>query len=455
MELKIKSYSLGLFTAAFITLTLSILGCATMINPETDHEGNNETIFSRESGPLPLMTAVDIKDNQLIIINTATDQLVQIPLDSIAGWPSKAGNPQHTLIGADGGELYVTTDTSETAPAYLVALRLKTIEWSKNRANIHLTSVIKLESAGNVSSFPAISQVNPDQPIAAWTQPPFTLTHAPSILPYSDYIYFTNWTNDKVRVVNRKSQRLARQADPVIVDGVTNQTHGVNFNSSGTLGLGTGYYYDDNMIDLYATNKKTGELKHIKSIVLGDDNAYAAFTHYTYWLNERQAVTATMQFSPTSLTPKGSSIIGPSVWLIDAWQGTAEQIIGPVTAPDASGILRSASDVVIAAGKLYIAEEDSLDSTFADDGYISVFNISDIRNPVFIKRLRPGIELPKDFKISHGLNVTPDERYIYTTSYASNYIIKIDTLTDEVAHVFGPDHGLNVPHGSFIAGRNR
>jgi DNA-binding beta-propeller fold protein YncE len=99
---------------------------------------------------------------------------------------------------------------------------------------------------------------------------------------------------------------------------------------------------------------------------------------------------------------------------------------------DDAGVFRSPSDLAIANFQLYLAEEDSLDGTFGDDGYISVFDISNISQPRFIKRFQPGVELPAGFDIAHGINATLDGRSVYVASYASNYIIKIDTSTNKV-----------------------
>ena len=162
-----------------------------------------------------------------------------------------------------------------------------------------------------------------------------------------------------------------------------------------------------------------------------------------------------MQFGETSLTPNGRKVSPPALWLVDTKRRKAKRVSGTSKDADDPGVLRSASDVNIANGKLYVAEEDTLDGTFGDDGFVSIFDISDPENPVFLKRLKPGGELPADFAIAHGISVTPDERFVYVASYFSSYIVKIDTETDTVAKVFGPSDGLNVPHGGFVAGSFR
>ncbi|SFM50945.1 hypothetical protein SAMN05421880_1197 [Nitrosomonas nitrosa] len=275
------------------------------------------------------------------------------------------------------------------------------------------------------------------------------------MLPYSDFLYFTEFTSDRVRVVNHKTNEFA-SVDPISIPGYTEQTHGINFNKSGTIGLGTGYFFDNSVIDVYKSNRETGELQVVGQIMLGDEKRHAAFTHFVYWLDERYALTASMQFDKTSLTPDTTKqIIPPSVWLLDTLEGTATKIIRHTNHPNGQGIFRSASDLAVVNGKLYIAEEDTIDSTFADDGYVSIFDLSDRYKPRFIKRMKPGHELPTGYAVAHTLSPTPDNRYLMLASWASGYIVKIDTTTDTVVKVFGPNDGLVKPHGIFAAGGSR
>src|SRR5690606_9886459 len=96
-----------------------------------------------------------------------------------------------------------------------------------------------------------------------------TQIHGPTLLPYSDYLYFTEFTSDRVRVVNHRTNEFA-SVDPISIPGYTEQTHGINFNKSGTVGLGTGYFFDDSVIDVYRVNRETGELQAVGQIMLGD-----------------------------------------------------------------------------------------------------------------------------------------------------------------------------------------
>lgn len=402
----------------------------------------------------PLVTGIDYHTRMIYIFDYSKDAVVIVNPQTIQGWPGDIPL-QHTVVSADGKTLYVTTDNTPNDPAYLVTVRIKRIRWKDRTASLKVEKIAAFDEPNTPAELPFVEPVNSVQAVPGWLQASGTQIHGPTRLPYSDYIYFTSWTNDKVRVWNSRSKRFAK-VDPIQIEGYTEQTHGVVFNRSGTLGLGSGYFFDNNVIDLYTVDRKTGQLKPERNIKLGDDDAYAAFSHYVYWLDERYAVTATMQFDKTSLTsPSTDKVIPPSCWLIDAWEGTATQMISATNDVDGEGIFRSASDLAVIGNKIYFAEEDTIDYKLGEDGYISVFDISDIHNPQFIKRFRPGVELPEGFSVAHSLTPTPDNRYLMVASWFSGYVVKIDTLTDTVVKIFGPEDGLVMPHGLYAAGNRR
>ena len=423
----------------------------TEINPESNENPTYQEL-AKNTKLRNVMSAVDMMESELILINVNNDLIIQQPLDTLAGWPG--GRPQHVLISPNAKWIYVTTDASATDAANIVIIKVIDYSWDQGLAELEVKKVLQAEPANTASSYNTPSQISALQPIASWTQPAMTQLHGPTILPYSKYVYFTQWSDNKVRVIDTKTQEFA-DVDPIVIDGVTEQTHGVYFNKSGTLGLSTGYYYDDGDIDLFDVDKKTGALTLKKKIRLGDEQNYAAFTHFNTWIDERYAVTASMQFGPTSNTPVGANIIPPSIWMIDAWEGNAWPILGTAEHESESGVLRSASDVTVAAGKLYIAEEDSLDESYGDDGFISIYDLSNKNEPVLIKRLAPGQGLPADFAVAHGLGVSADQRFIYISSYASRYILKLDTMTDTIVKVYGAADGLTMPHGGFVSGAIR
>jgi hypothetical protein len=402
----------------------------------------------------PIVTAIDYHTRMLYLFNYEEDKVITIDPRGLQGWPGDIPL-QHTLVLPGGDKIYITSDNTEEHPAYIIALNVNSIDWDNNTVGLAVESVLATEAPGTPAELPFVEAVNANQAVPAWVTARATQIHGPTLLPYTDFAYFTKWTSDEVRVIDLKTNDFAT-VDPIVIPGYTEQTHGINFNKSGTIGLGTGYFFDNNVIDVYSVNRETGALNAVQQIMLGDEKKHAAFTHFVYWLDERYALTASMQFDKTSLTPPTTNkIIPPSVWMIDALAGTATQILKRSNNVNAPGVFRSASDIAVVGGKLYIAEEDSLDYTFARDGYVSIFDLSDRKKPKFIKRLRPGVELPEGFAVAHTLSPTPDNRYLLLASWVSGYVLKIDTITDTVAKVFGPSDGLVMPHGIYAAGGNR
>jgi len=410
------------------------------------------SLFMAQTVAAHVFSAVNMSKAELILINTHTDEIIVQKLDSLSGWPN-VNMLQHTWITPDHKTIFLSTDATNTTDALVIRLGVNEIDWASKYADLEIVHIFTMDPAGTSSQFPEVHQVNPNQPIPAWTHGAMTALHGPTFLPHSDFTYITQLTDNRIRGINMKTNELV-DADPMSF-WQSSQTHGINFNARGTLGLGVGYFFDSNEIDVYRAHNHTGELKYVKSIKLGNDEEYAAYTHYTWWLDNRYAVTASMQLDATSLTLPGSTIIGPSVWLIDSLRGQAKKIIGTASDENDAGIWRSASDINAAFDKLYIAEEDTISDVYGRDGFVSIFDIQDINNPQFIKRLKPGVELPSDFAVAHSLVTTTDERFVYVTSYASNYIIKIDTQTDEVVKVYSSADGLAVPHGAFVSGRDR
>lgn len=416
---------------------------------DSDETFEHPSIYNRYLRPI--VGAVDYHTRNIYLINYKNDKLVTLNPSTIPGWPADVPL-QHTMVMPNGKTVYVTTDNTEEHPAYIVALRVNSVNWNHGYADVVVDSALPVDVPNTAAALPFVEEVNNVQGVPAWIIAPSTQVHGPTILPYSKYVYFTDWTSDTVRVINRKTNQYA-PIDPIVIEGYTEQTHGVMFNPSGTIGLGTGYFYDDSFIDLYKTNRRTGELEPVKKIRLGTEESYAAFSHYISWIDERYAVTATMQLDKTSLTPSGTDeIIPPSVWMIDAWEGTATKIIDATDNPDGHGVYLSASDIAVVGNKLYLAEEDSIDTSVFQEGYVSVFDITDRENPTFIKRFRPGVELPEGFAVAHTLSTTPDNRYIYMASWVSGYVVKIDTFTDTVAHIHGPEDGMVMPHGIHVGG---
>ena len=413
----------------------------------------------RKTGLSPYVSAIDYSTRNVYIFNYENDELITISQDNIQGWPGSLPL-QHTAINAKGDRIWISTDATVNEPPRVFMLSVKDVDWENNTAKLKVLSNVEVGSIGEPSTLPMVeSMPGSTQEIAAWIQPSMTQVHGQTFLPFTDFMYMTAYTGDQVYIFKNGRKNMTLE-DTVSIPGFSEQTHGISFNTGGSVGLGTGYFYDNNIIDVYKPNWGTGELTTKGQIELAIDvdgeKWVAPMTHLVAWVDTRYAVVATMQHDRTSLTPSDvDGFIGPSVWLLDSIDLTATKILDQAMSATEGGVFRSASDVAVVNGKLYIAEEDSVrqvDVNDARDGYVSVFDLTDRLNPVFLKRLKPGEDLPVGYNIAHTFSPTVDGRFIMLGSWHSGFVIKIDTYDDTVAHIWGPDDGLVMPHGLYAAG---
>lgn len=406
-----------------------------------------------------ILSGVNMKGCELVLIHSETDRMAKVSLPTIYGWQPAAC--QHTAISSDEQTVYLLTDAVPPYTASVVTVHLNHIDWNSGTIDAKVLQTIPLAQPGSPAVMPGVTQVSPHQPIMPWTRPAYTQTHGPTFLPNSKYFYVTHYTDNRVRGFKVAPDGTLTPT-AVYSDGdLTRQTHGVNFNSAGTTGLGVGYDYDMGTVRVYKPNTLTGEVKVTGQIQLGDDRFYGAMAHYAVWLDDRYAYVGTMQQNRTSLTRNGSHVIEPSVWLLDTLEMKATRVIGTQNG-NHPGLLRSPSDVALAHGKLYVAEEDSWGrrpnapaGDYGRDGYVSIWDVSNPAAPKFIKRLSPGQGLPADFRNAHTASAMADGDAVYVSSFISDHLVKIDTATDTVTRVYGMDQGLNMYHGEFAAGRNR
>lgn len=427
------------------TIYRSLLACALIIEPTS----------ANAQGASNFMIGTDMMKPDLYLINTESDKRVKLDLTKDPKWPG--GLPLHTIITADGSKAYLSVMSSDKDPLTILALRIDKIDWNAGTADMKITNVMRLEEPGTPPSRLVPTQTDPSQPVTALWKPSNQQLHGPTIHPNGKFVYFTQWTDNKIRVIDVSTDKLAA-VDPIQHGTRTRQVHGVFFNPAGDEAIATGYYFDINEVTLYQVDKQSGYLRPDKVIPLTvseKNKEYAAFSHFVVWLDNRYAITSTQQTGPTSLTPTGFKVVGPSVWLIDAAEGKAVMIIGPAKTPDDAGIYKPASDVIVVGKKLYVGEEDSMDAEL-NDGYVSIWDITDRKAPKFIKRLKPGKELPDDFKMAHELYSTRDGKYVYAQSWGSGHLVKIDTYNDKVVKAFAKqDAGWHMPHGNFVPGSLR
>lgn len=399
-----------------------------------------------------IMSAVNMMHCDLILINVDTDELVITPLKHAGNWPDAIC--QHSWITPDRSKIFISTDANATEGTKIAALQLDMVDWAQRTAHVSLQALIPMGNPGELSSIPVPTQTSPKQPIPAvpsgWF-PTYAQIHGPTLLPGTDFTYLTGYTNSNIYVLNNKTNQIVRKQS---FGNDSRQLHGIYFNPSGRIGLSAPYQFDLNQVKVYVPNRNTGALFQVGSITLGTRNQYAAFSHFTTWVDDRFAFIGTMQSGSTSLTPGGASVIGPSVWRLDVARMQAVRVLGPTDSVDGVGVYRPASDVAVVGNTLIVAEEDTLDGNVGP-GYIAFFDISELNAPKLLKRLKPGVELPADFKVAHVISLTNDKRFAYVSSYYSNHILKIDVASRQVTKVFSSADGLDMPHGEFISGNLR
>lgn len=425
----------------FVCLFQGVAGCASADFSEEPPTAARAPLHDTTA----LFAYVDMMNYKLVFYEPSLDLKASVDLLSLPGYGM--GVPLHAYITDKGRKVYVGFNGDAASPTGMAIIRVHDIDWHAHTADVSLIKKLIVDDPARPSDFPSVVGTDPAYPFQPWSAQPFTQLHGPAEVFTKHRLFWTILTDNRVVTVNTKHDTLLptrAYAD------ASRWLHGIAFNPSETLGIGAGYFYDRGFLPIFKV-KHSGELESTGKIWLGTAKAHAAYVHNVEWLTNRYALVGTMQFAPTSLTPADVSILGPSVWLVDSKSAKAKRIIGPTDDVDGAGVFRSASWVDTVGCKLFIGEEDSLDESFGEDGYVSVFDISDRQRPRFLKRLKPGVELPADFSVGHALVATPDGKSVILESYPSGYILRIGVESLEVEHVIHGHAGAHsMPHGGSI-----
>ncbi|MDQ4074197.1 MAG: hypothetical protein M3162_07845, partial [Thermoproteota archaeon] len=480
------STSQGNITGGGISVPLN----ESSISPSTGVEGNQSLVPATDESQvsnttatdsasttatganLPFSINTDMMQPVLYLIDPQSDKIITVDLSQNPLYPN-GSMPLHTMITPQGNKAFLSTMSSDTAPATILALDIGNIDWQAGKADVSISNVINISEAGSTPQIPDIKNhtTNKTQPIIKklWI-PNNVQIHGPTLHPGGKYAYFTQWTDNIIRVLDVNNGSLAA-SDPIQIGNATEWLHGVFFNPAGNKALSPHYFFEGNHLHLFDVNNDTGELTNPVEITLGNQSAYAAFPHFVNWINNTHAITSTQQLGPTSATPNNTKIIGPSVWLINienvnsqdnnnggaSQQTSAATMIIPFSNnTQGNGIFKPASDTTILGNKLYVAEEDSMDESIDNQGQVSIWDITNLQNPQLIKRLSPGQGLPENFQLGHTIYATPDGKFVYVEDWNSGQLVKIDTSVDEVINVFNKENsGFMMPHGGFITGQLR
>ena len=146
------------------------------------------------------MISTDMMQPQLYLTNIDTDQRIGVDLSKDALWPG--GMPLHTIITADGSKGYLTVMSSDKDPLTILALRINKIDWNNNTADVKITKVMRAGEPGDKPHMLVPTQTDPNQPITDVWKPGNHQLHGPTMHPSGKFVYFTDWTDNKIRVVD-------------------------------------------------------------------------------------------------------------------------------------------------------------------------------------------------------------------------------------------------------------
>ncbi len=449
------------------------VGNQSIVPVTNENQNQTETLSEPTATNQSFSINTDMMKPVLYLIDPRSDKIITVDLSQDPRYPN-GSMPLHTMITPQGDKAFLSTMSSDNAPATILALKIGNINWQAGNADVSISNVINISEPGTIPKIPDIRNhtTNNTQPIIKkmWF-PNNVQIHGPTLHPGEKYAYFTQWTDNMIRVLDVNNGSLA-QIDPIQIGNATEWLHGVFFNPSGNKALSPHYFFDGNHLHLFDVNNATGDLTNPVEITLGNNISYAAFPHFVTWVNDTHAITSTQQLGPTSATPNNTKIIGPSVWLVDiesieqgnnnnvgnlSQSTTAATMIIPYTnSTQGNGIYKPASDTTIVGTKLYVAEEDSMDESIDNQGQVSIWDTSNLQNPQLIKRLSPGQGLPENFQLGHTIYATPDGKFVYVEDWNSGQLVKIDTSIDEVIKVLNKQNsGFMMPHGGFITGQHR
>jgi hypothetical protein len=151
-------------------------------------ETSNTT--ARRRKPKYFMIDTDM-GRPVIYLISPNDDLITIDLSTDPMYPG--GMPLHTLILPNGHKAYLTTMSSDTVPATILALRIRNIDWDAKTADVNITKVLRAEEPASTPSILVPSAVaGSNQPVTPLRIPNNQQIHGPTLHPPDGkYAYFT------------------------------------------------------------------------------------------------------------------------------------------------------------------------------------------------------------------------------------------------------------------------
>ena len=364
----------------------------------------------------------------LYVVDVETGALSLFPFSQIEGGPV-LGQPMHTAFTPDKRKVYVTIGGNAELSLRVVVVEL---DWSGTRLGARVVKTLEMVEAGTIGNEANGASCHPGGPGIRQEG------HGTRVTKDGHFFTVSELQNDRIRVLDTRT-------DTFIGTPSTHKSlyapHGLYPNNSGTLAAAPQYWFDRAGISLWCMDKTSGALTYHSTVELEHNGLRGAYLHTIRWLDETRFFT-----NATQERGQGDGSSEQAVWLVDLSTGKTCAVL------DAKDILEGVSDVVIANGKLYVAEGNVAQLLAGDEapGHLSIWNIKDPWRPVFVKRLSAEKGLPDDFSNAHGVAESHDGRVVFVESFSSNYLIQIDTETDTAVRIFDGSDGLDFTHGLYM-----
>lgn len=423
MVQRVIAIILATFLATGSALPALALGTETTERASTD--APHSILTTLNTNPDPSLAP---NGTSLNILDTQTNELFKFPLQSINGGPI-SGQPMHSAIQANGKKIYITMGGNQTLPTRIAVI---TLNWLNGKPLPSLSKTIELLPAGTLGNEANGASCHPGEPGIRQEG------HGPQLTTDGQYLLFSELQNNQVVAINTTTDTISSETPS---SETTFAPHGLYPNPSGTRAASPHYWFDENKVSIWNINQTNGELSFEENIELKSKDFEGSYLHTARWLDDNQFIT-----NATQDPEQGNHQSQRSVWLVD----TQSKKVTPIL--NEEDLLEGASDTIIANNKLYVAEGNIAKFLSNQDapGNLSIWSLSDPLSPTLIKRLSPGNGLPDHFSNAHSLAKTKDEDQIFLESFSSNYLIKIDTKSDEVTATFDSGDGLIATHGLYI-----
>ncbi len=400
----------GLWLIAFLLILFALAGgCSNVPDQAPDSVAVSMNLGTTRGGP------------SIFLIDTETG-------DRWERWFSDLnvpGEPMHTALAIDRRSMFVTMSGDMIHPLRLLVID---IAWPNGEPELTLRNTHEVLAANTGGG---IKQEG----------------HGPHITHDERFLLFSEMQNNRLRVYDIESDTLL----PPISHETLRTPHGLWPNPSHDLIAVPSYRFDAYHLSIW-TYDGNGGLTFDREITLTgsdprgvDGTIHGAHHHSITWLDDNRLLIDSTQ----RLSDGAPNTAMASVWLVDLRTDTTTPILREVDAEHASdGVLEAVSYNLIANNKLYVCE-GSFPQGFDAPGYLSIWDISDMSNPTLITRWSAGNGLPDSFRQCHELAKTPDGRYVFVQSFASDAFIQIDTSDDTIAHSWDRE-SMRVPHGIYV-----